>query len=142
MKKKEVRKKVFTSINMGMFYGHCFVSAGHTPQEIHDYLKKDKTTKDWADAFEIIKPKIQINDPHCQVDTVVSTEGDKVVKFYFLYIKNPFGFTDQEMCELAHECVHLCQHVLPDYLDRNKEMECEAYLHTHLMSQCLKTFRS
>jgi hypothetical protein len=140
--KKEDKKKVFTSINMGIFYGYCFVSAGYTTDQVLAYLKGNKNTKDWAEAFEVIKPSIEKNDSHCQVDTVTVTEEGKQTKYYFLYMKQPFGFTDHEMCELAHECLHLCQTVLPDYLDRDKEMECEAYLHTHLMSQCLKVFRS
>lgn len=60
---------------------------------------------------------------------------------HFILIFDDFKFTDDEMCKLAHEVLHICQFYLPDVLNRDKEIEAEAYLHTHLMSQCLKLLR-
>lgn len=60
---------------------------------------------------------------------------------FYIYIGEEFKFTDYEYCKLAHEVLHICQFLLPDFLDRNREFESEAYLHTHLMEQCLKAIR-
>lgn len=60
---------------------------------------------------------------------------------FYIFIKGEFKFTDYEMVKLAHECLHICQFSLPDILDRDKENEAEAYLHSHLMHQILKLLR-
>lgn len=60
---------------------------------------------------------------------------------YYLIMPNPFAFTDHEMITLAHECLHLVQYRLDGILDRDREFECEAYLHSHLMSQILEQLR-
>ena len=52
-----------------------------------------------------------------------------------------FDFSDWSMCTLAHECLHITQFMLPEILDRNREYECEAYLHTHIMEQALNKLR-
>lgn len=72
--------------------------------------------------------------------TLPNGEVDTRMCFYII-IKPKFKFTDYEFCKLAHEVLHICQYVLVDILDRNKEQEAEAYLHTHLMEQCIKVLR-
>ena len=59
---------------------------------------------------------------------------------YYISMRD-FDFSDYDMCKIAHEVLHICQFFLPDVLDRNREIEAEAYLHSHLMSQCLKVLR-
>jgi len=43
--------------------------------------------------------------------------------------------------ELENTTTHMCQYILPAILDRDKEHEAEAYLHTHIMSQLLEVLR-
>lgn len=60
---------------------------------------------------------------------------------YYIWWTDEFKFEDYDYYALAHECYHICQYHLPDILDRDKEHEAEAYLHTHLMKQCLEAIR-
>jgi hypothetical protein len=68
-------------------------------------------------------------------------EEEHPVQYFFIKIKDQFRFTDWEMCALAHEVVHICQFALPDLLDRDREIEAEAYTHTYIMEACLKKLR-
>lgn len=64
------------------------------------------------------------------------------LKTFFFIIIPRFDFDDDDcFVKLAHEIVHICQFFLPDVLNRNTEIECEAYLHTHIMRQALKKLR-
>lgn len=65
--------------------------------------------------------------------------GDKVL--YYLFVKGSFDFSDYDYCRLAHEVLHIVQFHLPGILDRDREIESEAYLHTYLMGQCLRAIR-
>jgi hypothetical protein len=54
-----------------------------------------------------------------------------------------YGFSPsnpRNMQTLAHEMLHVCQEFLPDFLNRNDEMEAEAYFHSYLMESCYKLF--
>jgi hypothetical protein len=44
------------------------------------------------------------------------------------------------MRTLAHEVLHLCQEFLPNFLNRDEEMEAEAYFHSHVMYSAYKLF--
>lgn len=61
---------------------------------------------------------------------------------YWLIIANPFDFSDESMCNLAHEVLHVVQFVLSDKINRDDEVEFEAYFHTYLMIECLKALRT
>jgi len=61
---------------------------------------------------------------------------------YWLIIKDPFDFSDEAMCNLAHEVLHVVQFVLADKINRDDEVEFEAYFHTYLMTECLKALRA
>lgn len=54
-----------------------------------------------------------------------------------------YGFTPSNphhMRTLAHEMLHVCQELLPQFLNRDEEMEAEAYFHSYLMESCYKLF--
>lgn len=61
---------------------------------------------------------------------------------YWLIIKDPFDFTDEAMVNLAHEVLHVVQFVLSDKINRDREIEFEAYFHSYLMTECLKALRT
>lgn len=44
------------------------------------------------------------------------------------------------MNTLCHEVLHLCQELLPKYLDRNLEKEAEAYFHSHITEKIYRLF--
>ena len=54
-----------------------------------------------------------------------------------------YGFSPSNpdnMRTLAHEMLHVCQEFLPQFLNRDEEMEAEAYFHSFLMYSCYKLF--
>lgn len=64
--------------------------------------------------------------------------GDKQRYFFVIIPEGVDTKSGHDLVKLAHECVHICQFYLPDVLDRNKEHEAEAYLHSHLMTQVIE----
>lgn len=56
---------------------------------------------------------------------------------FYIVINEKFKNTHEDYIILAHEVLHLCQFILPYILERDKEIEAEAYLHSHLMRQIL-----
>ena len=132
-------KRVIESLDFGIFPGKALFSCGFTPQEISNYLKK--SSPEWYKAYGEIMSELIRTNPKARVDKFFFVTEKQERIYYNLYIRDPFKFTDHEMAVLAHECVHLCQFHLEDILDIRKEYECFAYLHTHLMEQCLKKLR-
>ena len=44
----------------------------------------------------------------------------------------------ESMITLSHECIHICQRILPIYLNRDVEHEAEAYFHDYLMREAVR----
>ncbi|MBL8000181.1 MAG: hypothetical protein JNL32_16280, partial [Candidatus Kapabacteria bacterium] len=65
--------------------------------------------------------------------------GNDAGPIAFIVLPNGFKGTKVDWCALAHECVHICQFILSNMLDRDKEVECEAYFHTYLMRMIVDT---
>lgn len=66
---------------------------------------------------------------------------EKNCKLRMVILKYGFSPSNPEhMRTLAHEMLHVCQEFLPQFLDRNEEMEAEAYFHSYLMHSCYKLF--
>jgi hypothetical protein len=66
---------------------------------------------------------------------------DKNCKLRMVILKYGFSPTNPEnMRTLAHEMLHVCQEFLSQFLDRDEEMEAEAYFHSYLMYSCYKLF--
>lgn len=127
-------------LNFGIFHGTVMFVYQWEYSDLTTHLKKTGA-KDWLLGIE------GDNDLYDKATYLVmkreiynkSTGQSK--NLLYLVLKKRFTFTDYEFCELAHEIVHLCQFHLPDFLDRNREIEAEAYLHTHLMTQALRFLR-
>jgi len=61
--------------------------------------------------------------------------------FRMIILKYGFSPSNPEnMRTLAHEVLHLCQEFLPTFLDRDKEMEAEAYFHSYIMEKIYSLF--
>lgn len=131
--KKDNGVTMFTTIDFGIFQGKICFSCGFTEKELRAHFIK-QGCKDWASCLRSIELGENCLGIACK-------RMYKNMEFYFLILRDPFRFTDQEYCTLAHECLHLVQFRLMDILDRDAETECEAYLHTHLMTQILKHLR-
>lgn len=76
----------------------------------------------------------------CRRETV-NKKGD-ISKYYFLFFKEKFEFKDSSYVILSHELLHICQFYLPSInVNRDKEIEAEAYFHSFLMQKCLDKIR-
>lgn len=149
MATSKVKKKMVRFLDMGTFPGTVLFSAGFTTEEFYAHIEKNYKTGRWAkqDGSEIWldgirgeKAKFATNNYWAAYRRLEHPKHGKKNCFYIL-IFDEFKFTDEEMIKLAHECLHICQFYLPDVLNRDQEIEAEAYLHSHLMRQCLKELR-
>jgi len=134
--------KTIQFLNTGIFSATILFSCGYTYDELSKFLKRRKA-EDWhlgisdASDIQLIKNSFAVGMERriCNNKT-----GDEKI-LYYLYIRDSFTFTDYEYCVLAHEIIHILQFMLPRLLDRNIEIEAEAYTHTHIMKQCLEHLR-
>lgn len=127
-------------LDTGIFPAIVMFSCGFEYEEIIKLLKIKKAIE-WIQGISDHKLFIETSN-YCYIKSTLKTvKTGKEKDLFYIIIKEQFTYTDYEYCKLAHECLHICQCVLPDILDRNKEHEAEAYLHTHLMQQCLKAIR-
>ena len=127
-------------LNTGIFSAIILFSHGFDFDEITGVLK-DTKAKEWRIGIENDRELIDGGNCFALSREITNSKTGKVVSLYYIILKQDFDFTDYSYCKLAHEVLHICQFMLPDLLDRNREFECEAYLHTHIMSQCLKQIR-
>ncbi len=127
-------------LDTGIFPATVMFSCGFEFEEIITLLKKKKASQ-WLFGIEDQKVFIESSN-YCYVSTtLMDKKTKKETRLFYLIVKEVFRFTDFEYCKLAHEVLHICQHILKDILDRYKEHEAEAYLHTHLMQNILKELR-
>lgn len=132
--------KILHWLDHGIFPGSTLLIHGFTYDETFALLQKKKAF-DWAAGIKFDKEAIDgYNYAAMRRDVENPRTGEKKTCHY-IYIKEQFKFTDYEYCKLAHEVLHICQFFLKDCLDRNIEIEGEAYFHTHLMMQVLKVIR-
>jgi len=132
--------KVLHWLDTGIFPASVLFSYQFEYDEIISLLKQKRATY-WKEGILDDKELIDggtyfgLRRTHENLKTGVEK------KLFYIIIKEEFKFTDYEYCKLAHEVLHICQFMLPAILNRDREYECEAYLHTHLMYQCLKAIR-
>jgi len=107
---------VFGFLDFGMFPDYCLFSCGFSYKEIVAELKK-KEYNSWINAVKKNKHFIEKGNWYA-IKTIIKTEI-----FYLIIVPKTFNFYDEHYVNLAHECLHICQFYLPNYLDRNKELE-------------------
>lgn len=138
-KKKSKGVSMFTTIDFGTYSGKIVFACGYSPKELIKEFKKQKC-QDWAKGLKT-----------CSIDFDDSCVGfarcltiqykGKEVTLYYLILKDPFTFNDEQYITLAHECLHLVQFRLIELMNRDNEIEAEAYLHSYLMQQCIDKIR-
>lgn len=126
-------------LNAGIFPCMIMFSVGYKYDEIITFLKRRKYN-DWLAGLSDDKASID-SGKYFSIKRTVKNEKKHEVTLFYIIITRPFYFSDWDMCMLAHEVLHTCQFMLPDILNRDREFECEAYTHTHIMEQCLKIMR-
>lgn len=134
---KEIQSLGF--LNTGIFPVTILFSCGFDYEEIVS-ICREQGGDEWAIGIEEDRQLIS-EGTKLALRRDIIREGDKDLVLFYIILRDCFDFTDYSYCTLAHEVLHICQFMLPDILDRNREFECEAYLHTHIMSQCLKQIR-
>lgn len=132
-------KKQMHTLDAGIFPFKVLLSSGYLYDEIIKELKKQKCHQ-WALGLRDDKAFIEGGKNFAIKRTVAHKKHGEATFFYIIFTES-FDFTDWSMCKLAHEVLHICQFMLPLMLDRDREYECEAYLHSHIMEQALKKLR-
>lgn len=128
--------RIIQSIDFGIFPGFCLFAYNYSYDELIKALNK-KPENGWAKAISTDRELIEGGSYFALRRTLVHPKHREKDYFYII-ITEEFKFTGDEVCKLAHECLHICQFYLPAILDRDREREAEAYFHTHIMKQCLK----
>lgn len=150
MKKPTTIIQKIDFLNMGCYPGTVLFSYQFSYEELMTQLEKNYKKKIWKteDGLEVWKFGIEGDESkltegsYYALHRVIQKKGHTTKNLYYIILKKKFEFTDWDYCMLAHECLHICQYFLPSILDRDKEHEAEAYLHSHLMEQCLKIIRT
>lgn len=120
---------------MGMFPASIMFSCGFRYDELTKLINKKKATG-WLRALSEDKTLIDAGK------WFALKRGVHGVTYFYIILTEPFDFKDYSYCcKLAHEVLHICQFFLPDVLNRDREFESEAYLHTYIMESCLKAIR-
>lgn len=132
--------KVLHWLDTGIFPATVMFSCGFDYDELIKLLKRKKAY-DWQEGLGYQEKFIKSSGYCAYAIELVNKKGEEK-KLFHIHLNEVFKFTDYEYVKLAHEIVHICQFMLPDILNRDKETEAEAYLHTHLMNQCLKILRN
>lgn len=136
MTNTETERKLITYLNFGSFPGMIQFSVGFSFDEIMDIQKDQEDGQEWMQALAVDRETFSFGGKYF----AFKRELDGYQYFYMVFTE-PFDFSDESMIILAHEIVHLCQFRLTGTLDRNAEIEAEAYTHSHIMRQCLNALR-
>jgi len=133
MSKKSKIINVSTTIDFGILQGTCMISFGFSYQELKKQLKDEKCNE-WISAAK------KADDLFKNAKYFACRTVHKGVDYYFLIFKEPFDFTDKHYTILAHEALHITQFLCRQF-HIDQEDEFQAYLHSHIMEQCLDAIR-
>jgi hypothetical protein len=136
MKKKLNPNSSVSFINMGSYPEQVCLIYDMTYREVVDCLKKIPNCKAHLKSIKSMgKKQFKKHKFYAMEDKI---KGEEV---YFIVFNEKFKFKDTSYAIIAHEILHVIQFYLPKVLDRNVEIEAEAYLHTYLMNKCTGIFR-
>lgn len=101
--------------------------------------------KEWLDFLLDNKDELDGFDQggDAKGNAIYSYAKAKSCGFMMRMIILRYGFkptSPDNMRTLAHECLHVCQEFLPQFLNRDEEMEAEAYFHSYLMESIYGLF--
>jgi len=134
--------KTVTWANFGMFPGWVGVSSGYDYEELQAYFKKKRLFNRYGLVMKSHEEMFSRNNNGFAIyQEIQDTKTKEIEGLYFVVLRHPYDFSDEAYITLAHELIHIVQFFAPTVFDRNTERESEAYLHTHLMRQCLAAFR-
>lgn len=128
--------KVLHWLDIALFPGNFIFSCGFSYEELCELLNKKKAVK-WREAIQLFEKSLKYE--YCWGFTFSKNIDGEIHNG--IIINKQFTFSDEDYTKLAHEVVHLCQFHLPTYLDRDREVEAEAYTHSDIMKKCLQALR-
>ena len=129
--------KRFGYLDNGIFPGTVLFSCGNSYAEIIEEIRKSKE-KYWEKGISTEESFIDNGCSKALHRTII--KGDRKINLYYI-ILNGWYKTDYDYVVLAHECLHITQFFLSQVLERDREIEAEAYYHSHIMQQCLDLIR-
>ena len=147
--KKRIKSSDVVRLSPYWCGGVVLVSCGMSSKEILEYIAESYLCHDvscrknlvrWRRLIRESRKSIdRVNDLKCTTKGSVMWDSDSCDDPVLLMLISPdFDFSNTEdMITLAHECLHLCQRLLPIYLNRDEEMEGEAYFHSYLMREAV-----
>lgn len=137
---RQTTKKAFEIFDVGIWPCSICFSAGYTYDQLLTHLKSDEKLEPFAVALDG-EAEVFKNSYYCAISRKVERGGHEE-NLYFISLHNPFDFTNHyNFCQLAHEVLHICQFMLPYFLDMEKEIEAVAYTHTFIMDKCLSVMK-
>jgi len=140
MKKKKKAYKKIKCLDFGIFPGYVSFCYNTNYDDIVKYYTKIKADM-WLAGIIDNKDLINSGSWLALSREIVNNKTKESKKLFYIIVPREFNFTDYDYAKLAHEVTHICQFYLPNVLNRDKEHEAEAYLHTHIMMQCLKVIK-
>lgn len=141
MARKEKDLKILEWIPMGHFPGYLMFNYRFKHKELMIELDNLQASN-YIQAFSDDPERVDKNWCAMHREMENTKTGEKI-NLYMLNIPDVFDFNEPyDYCKLAHEVLHICQFYLPDVLDRNIEIEAEAYFHTFLMEKILNLIKN
>ena len=115
-------------------------------KDLKDIKKHHQWMKEYLDIFDKLKNDFKKLDQHGKGGAngvyayykLKSYPGNKARIVILKYGFDPSN--SSHMITLAHEMLHVCQEFLPQFLNRDEEMEAEAYFHSYLMEKTCDAF--
>lgn len=137
---KKTSPKIIEWFDLGIFPGVVMFSNGMQYDEIIIELNKIKAEQ-WILGIGSPEDKQLIDNGNAfgLYRSIENTKTGRVVNLFYIILKKPFEYSSSDYIILAHEALHIVQFFSEGVFDRKKEIECEAYLHSHIMRKCIES---
>lgn len=132
--------KIIRWFDAGIWPASIVFCCGFSYDEIIKHFSKVKANG-WATGISQDKAFIDSDNYFALKRTVENKVTGKEVTYFYIIFRNQFDFSDFAFCTLAHEVLHICQFMLPDMTNMEREYEAVAYTHTYIMQSILKELR-
>jgi len=150
MKTKKLPEKHVVWLDHGCYPGKTLFINGYNYKDtityLRDLLKTEQVNKEllkaWIKVVQEFKSTHESYNWFCGECEIFDTKTRINKKFTLVVLPTGFDGTDEDYCRLAHELIHLGQFYLSNVLDRNVEIEAEAYFHTYMMMQVLEVLNN
>lgn len=130
-------KKCIQNLDTGIFPANIAFIYNHTHEDVRKHFCKLKAW-DWFAGLTGDEGLFKKTQCFACKRVLEDSTGRKPTKnLFYIVINRPFKKTNEDYIILAHEVTHICQFILPSILERDREIEAEAYLHSHIMRQIL-----